>query len=291
MSNGLPVLPEGFGRAAEKLVDTVRHVIDVVVGPTRMRARAQAQADSAVILAEGRAQVQEIEARAVERLRRREGRRQRNIEAITTKALAALPPPGQISEQPVSEDWTSRFFEECQDISDEQMQLIWARLMAGEVARPGSFSPRTLGVVRDLTKEDANLFSKVCEFAWSVPTLGTVPVIHTIEAPNAIEVQYGELMHLAFMGLIELNSVGTFCTIKPTREISPSYFGKVHQLMFGDGTEQILDVGHVVFTVAGSELEKISGAIGSAEYQRVALEGWFEAGWRAQGAVTPPPSA
>jgi Protein of unknown function (DUF2806) len=140
MSNGqLPILPEGFGRAAEKLADTIRHVVDIVVGPDRIRAKAQGQADSALILAEGRAQVQEIEACAIERLRKREARRQTNIESITLKALDALPPPTGISEQPVSEDWTSRFFEECQDISDEQMQQIWARIMAGEVLGPDAF--------------------------------------------------------------------------------------------------------------------------------------------------------
>src|SRR4051812_11824409 len=118
----LPAIPEGFGRAAEKLADTVRHVVDIAVGPDRIRARAQAQADSALILAEGRAREMELEARAVARLRKREGRRQQNIESITLKAVEALPPPEEILKEPVSEDWTSRFFEECQDISDEQMQ-------------------------------------------------------------------------------------------------------------------------------------------------------------------------
>lgn len=33
MTNGLPAIPEGFGRAAEKLADTVRHVVDIAVGP------------------------------------------------------------------------------------------------------------------------------------------------------------------------------------------------------------------------------------------------------------------
>jgi hypothetical protein len=145
--SSVPVLPEGFGRAAEKLADTIRHVVDIVVGPDRIRARAQAQADAALIIAEGRAHVQEIEVRAVERLRKRETRRQQNIERITLKAVAALPPAEQISEQPVNSDWTTRFFEECHDISDEQMQEIWAKIMAGEVARPGSFGPRTLTIV------------------------------------------------------------------------------------------------------------------------------------------------
>jgi Protein of unknown function (DUF2806) len=169
MSGGVPVLsiPEGVGRGVEKLADTVRLVVDVTVGPKRILARAQAQADWAVIRAKGRAEVQEIEARTVERLRKREVRRQQNIESITLKAVDELPPPEQISDEKVSEDWTTRFFEECQDISDEQMQRIWSRMMAGEVTRPGSFSPRTLSVVRDLTKSDANLFTKLCRLLGS----------------------------------------------------------------------------------------------------------------------------
>jgi Protein of unknown function (DUF2806) len=163
------VLQGGFGRAAEKLADTIRHVIDVVIGPDRLRAKAQAEADSEVIRAKGRAEVQDIEARATARVHKREVRRQRNLESITRQALEALPPPEQISEEPVSEDWTTRFFQESQDVSDEQMQQIWARILAGEIARPGSFAPRTLSAVRDLTKDDANLFVKLCEFAWFVP--------------------------------------------------------------------------------------------------------------------------
>jgi uncharacterized protein DUF2806 len=110
------VLQGGFGRAAEKLADTIRHVIDVVIGPDRLRAKAQAEADSEVIRAKGRAEVQDIEARATARVHKREVRRQRNLESITRQALEALPPPEQISEEPISEDWTTRFFQESQDV-------------------------------------------------------------------------------------------------------------------------------------------------------------------------------
>src|ERR1700686_1948211 len=98
MTNGpLMILPEGFGRAAEKLAETIRHVFDVVVGPDRIRAKAQGQADAEVILAQGRATVQGIQARADARVQKKEVRRQRNLESITLKALEALPPPEQIS--------------------------------------------------------------------------------------------------------------------------------------------------------------------------------------------------
>ena len=181
MSNLPSDLSRGLGPAAEKLADTVRHVVDLIAGPDRVRAKAQAQADAEIILVEGRAQQQEIEVRTIERLRKREARRQNNIETITVKALEALPPPDKVSEAPVNEDWTTRFFEESQDISDDEMQQIWARILAGEITRPGSFAPRTLRAVRDLTKGDAELFAKLSDLAWSVTTVSNLPVVHNVE--------------------------------------------------------------------------------------------------------------
>src|SRR5688572_30325006 len=111
MSNeNLPAKLEGFGIAASKLADTVRHVVDLVAGPDRLRAKAQAQADAEVIAAEAQVEIREIQARAVDRLRKRETRRQRNIEAITEKAASALPPDESVSTEPVSDDWITRFF-------------------------------------------------------------------------------------------------------------------------------------------------------------------------------------
>jgi hypothetical protein len=283
----LPALPEGFGRAAEKLADTVSHVVDIVVGPDRIRARAQAQSDAAVIFAEGRAQIQEIEARAVDRLRKRETRRQRNIETITLKAadeLKALPAPDQISKEPVSEDWTSRFFEECQDISDEQMQQIWARIMAGEVAQPGSFAPRTLSVVRDLTKDDANLFTRLCQLIWLIPRVGFVPVIlnPNLDAPEIVkaEIDFPKLTHLTSIGLIEYNSMTAFGIKTAMTEIAPSYCGAVHQLESDGGHARIFQFGHAILTAVGRELSTISGAEGNDEYRKATLATWSQNGWK-----------
>ena len=41
-------------------------------------------------------------------------------------------------------DWTARFFDYAQDISSEDMQRIWAKILAGEVESPGRTSLRTL---------------------------------------------------------------------------------------------------------------------------------------------------
>jgi Protein of unknown function (DUF2806) len=282
-------IPEGFGRAAEKLADTIRHVVDVAISPNRLRKVAQAQADAEVIRAHGRAEVADIKARAAMRVQTLQARQQENIESIIGKAAEALPPPDQLSDKPVEPDWTTRFFRECEDISDDQMQLIWARILAGEVAKPGSFAPRTLSVVRDLTEDDANLFAKLCEFVWHVPGVRFVPVIHNLEAPHLLEagLHFETITHLMSIGLIEFQPITSFNISKPMREIAPSYAGTAAQLRSKNGQEQDFDLGHVMFTAVGRELLKISHAQGKEEYRKGTLEGWAQQGWVEAGAADP----
>ena len=61
-------------------------------------------------------------------------------------------------------DWTARFFDYVQDVSSEDMQKIWAKILAGEVESPGRTSLRTLDTLRNMTKIDADLFNGICNF-------------------------------------------------------------------------------------------------------------------------------
>ncbi len=128
-----------------KLIDAVERATG---RPWLRRREAQADAEAKVVLAKADAEAKEIGFRVSERLSYLEARRQRNIEAITAGALREW--PADISDEPVKEDWVAQFFNLAQDVGDEQMQGLWARLLAGEVAHPGSYSPMTLSVVRCL---------------------------------------------------------------------------------------------------------------------------------------------
>ncbi len=101
--------------------------------------------------------------RVVARLAHQEARRQKNIEQIAQQAADELrgTPPDEVSSEPVDDDWASRFFTAAQDISSEQMQILWGKILAGEVASPNSYSLRTLEVVRNLSPREATLFEKL----------------------------------------------------------------------------------------------------------------------------------
>lgn len=113
-----------------------------------------------------------IEQRAQTRIDYKEQKKQRNIENITQNAASNLENESSVSEEPVDEDWTTRFFDYAEDVSNEEMQDIWGRILAGEIKRPNSFSLRTLEFVRNLTKEEAQVFTKAANFvisSWNSP--------------------------------------------------------------------------------------------------------------------------
>ncbi len=90
-------------------------------------------------------------------------RRFANLRAIV--ALAANDASGQqASADPVDEDWKARWFQYAPDFSNEDLQAVWAKILSGEVKRPGSFSLRCLETVRSLSQAEARTFQSLTRF-------------------------------------------------------------------------------------------------------------------------------
>jgi len=260
---------------ASKLIDAVSGAIGVLYEPTRIRKKARAEADALVLLAEGRVQAQDIEWRAAQRLMVREARRQKNIETVVRTAVEQL--PDTVSEKPVDEDWVFQFFEQCQDIGDEHMQAVWAKLLAGEVTQPGAFSFRTLSVVKTLRVEDANLFTRLSVAVWHH---GKAPV-PILPDPNA---KFLQELGLAGSALLDLQSLGLIVTYQlgshgpgfaiPARELKDlSYYGRRHLLELPKRMRG-LSLGRARLTDTGRELFSITGSSANEEYRQMVIEQW-----------------
>ena len=91
-----------------------------------------------------------------------ERKRLNNLQNIVSQAKEKL--PNQVNNKPVDPDWTARFFQNAQDISTEEMQQIWSSILAGEVETPGRTSLRTLDILKNMTKKDAELFNEVMNY-------------------------------------------------------------------------------------------------------------------------------
>ena len=150
------------GKPLEKLIQVVSDGIGTLYRPRRIRKEADAQAYATKVLenakAEAGAESALIEAETAQRIGQRivakEIKRQENIDTIVEMAADNLNQEA-VSDQPVDVDWATRFFDIVQDVTKEDMQLLWARILAKEIETPSSFSLRTLEVLRNITSKES----------------------------------------------------------------------------------------------------------------------------------------
>lgn len=94
----------------------------------------------------------------------RESRKMNNVQQIVEKTKTLFDNDEKVSEEPVSQDWLNRFMSTVEDISDNEMQYLWAKILAGEIKQPKSFSLKTLDVLRNIAKEEAEHITKMAKF-------------------------------------------------------------------------------------------------------------------------------
>lgn len=62
----------------------------------------------------------------------------------------------------LDDEWVENFVEHVQKVSDEEVRQTWANLLVEEINEPGSFSKRTMSILADMSRADAELFKKLC---------------------------------------------------------------------------------------------------------------------------------
>ena len=205
-------------RALDKLLDYTASGIGAVAGPMLAPWKARREAAAREIAAQGEANALRIIADAQadartalvsagsrvrgeigitetvrQRIQFQEEKRHRNIGATVGQAAQQLGDKDVPDDEP-DHDWTARFFNNyIQDISSEEMQLLWGTVLAGEIVRPGSTSIRSLSILRNLDQRTAALFQTLCALSVSLVPDGSriidarVPSLGGNAASNTLE--------------------------------------------------------------------------------------------------------
>ncbi len=104
-----------------------------------------------------------LQDRSTKRERLASLRKQENIEEIMVKTFAFC------ASKPLDKrpdlDWFNRYISLAENVSNPTMQDLWAKILAGELARPGLYSLKALKVFRDMSIVDAKLLAKACSLA------------------------------------------------------------------------------------------------------------------------------
>lgn len=265
--------------ALEKLMDYTASGIGAVAGPMLAPWRARREAEAKLIESEAEAGSLKLIANAQAEARRsliapdeagrgmlnigsdgiqqriefQEKKRQANITAVVRDAAAELG-DREVAEHEPNPDWTARFFDCVQDVSSEDMQKLWSKVLSGEVESPGRTSLRTLDVLKNMTHRDAQIFQDVCsyvigDFVFDSDDMGT----------NFSALQYNNLLILQDTGLINLTP-GITWRYNFTEE---DYVFTIPHHNFTlriatNPTSFTLHVNSYPLTIAGNELHKFA---------------------------------
>jgi hypothetical protein len=281
MSNGGSLINLGdISKPATVLVEKISEAIGGVFKPYQIRRIAEAEAQADRIREVSRIEVTDLQRRALHRFIHEEAQRQANIESITQKALPEVSQDAK--PQDIQNDWISNFFDQCRLISDEEMQRLWARVLAGEANCPGSYSKRTIGLLSSLDKSDAELFKTLCSFGWFFG--GVLPLIYDVneEIYKKPGLTFGALTHLNDIGLIRFESIVGFSGRPLSQKVILTYYGTPVAVEFPKPDGNTLDFGHAILSKSGQELAPLCDSAPQPQFLDYVVEKWRKKGLKVE---------
>lgn len=253
---------------SEKLSEVISTALGAWIAPWSMKRIAKAEAESERIKAIESAKTEALLSENAERymalstiekrIVAKEVKRQNNIDNVVAIASQSLEGEKEVSSERVNPDWATRFFDIAQDISDEAMQDLWGRILAGEVKRPQSYSLRTLEALRNITREEAELFEKAAQYVLYDGTYYLYRFSGNNEGPESIE--YSEIARLVEIGLLQAGNTVSQNYYNPdgvTSDAHLFYGGKY--VAFIKITPKIKQLSFPIYSLskAGEELYKL----------------------------------
>lgn len=232
--NGLVVTDVlGLAQPLQKLIKTVAIGIGKVYEPTHIRRMAKAKADEIQIISDSinknialpihyadgsicitAEDANELARRAQNRALYQEMKKQQNIESVIGKAYDELSTVSEVSDTPVDSDWVSEFFDNVANVSNEKMQILWGKLLAGEIKQPGSFSLRTLGTLKNMSQKDAEFFNDIIPYILKCKGSEDGSIIDYFLMDNVNGtlltsrcIPFAKIMQLSEAGLISNNNI------------------------------------------------------------------------------------
>lgn len=200
-----------------------------------------------------------LEDRTQERLNFQEAKKQLNIENVTAFAAEELKNEPPITDEPLDEDWITRFFRIAEDISNEEMQALWGKILAGEIKQPKTYSLRTLELIRNLSKLEATTFMKVANFAIESGNANYLFKSNDEEIlRKKYNINYGDIALLIEIGLIQTGDFVNYQLLQqPTDSKRVFTCGNIVIIAKIKANTPTIQMPVNVFTNAGNELLKL----------------------------------
>lgn len=256
------------GKPIEKLIDVISKGIGVLYKPIAIKKEAEAEAYKIEIIERAKLKAQlegkELEVETLTRIENRilfqELKKQRNIDSISHIAAEQLEHISIVSDQQVDDYWTQKFFKNAEDISDNEMQQLWGKILAGEVECPKSYSLRTLDLLKNLSKDEANIFIK---FVKAKLVIQETAIIFKNDNNDFLKIEFEITFHEQLI-LMELGLIYSENFLSISLNENPKIpsidiieYGRKAIVINRKDDAPKVDISVIMFTKIGYELSKL----------------------------------
>lgn len=152
------------------------------------------------------ADLNSVDERAIRAIVSDEINKQMNIEKIAIKCMDFID-KDYIPHEEVDDDWLYTFRDSVKNISSEDLQVIWAKLLADEIKSPSTYSLRALNILKNMSRQEAQIFKKF--IGLTIVDVGGKNRISTDDTDilKKYGITYDDILLLEEVGLVQSGSV------------------------------------------------------------------------------------
>lgn len=179
----------------------------------------------------------------------------------------------------VNQEWLERFMDSAGVVSEEDVQLMWGKILASEFENPGSTPHNMIRILSEITPQYAKAFQMICSMQrclFVIDEFGKVVISarHIVvpyggneETMGKLGLSFAVLNELETLGLIKLNTLTGYAKtgIPKNHAVCIYVNGKTKELKGRD--HESVPSGNVLLTDAGLCLSKITESIQVADYE------------------------
>lgn len=167
-------------------------------------------------------------------------------------------------EKKINDDWFGMYNDIAKNISDEEMQIIWAKILASECVKPNSISKKLLSILQVIDTETAKVFSNLCRYGiyldfndgrhfFFIPSKDMTDVDNVQSLKDYASISYVDELNLKSLGLIELDNNDKFRLENKSDMVFHYYNATIHVKSNGNN----VNIGKIMFTNYGNQLANV----------------------------------
>ena len=257
----------GLSKPLTKLIEVIANGCNWVAQPYQIKRIADANAYASSVKSKEdfkqglRTSLLEFTNRSI--LSVRENRQIDNLVNIISYAGQELQAIDNINDIPVSPEWSSRFFDYAQNIYEEDVQVIWVKILAQETATPGIFFKRTLTVLHNIEQFEAKWFTELCQFV----------IDESFVLKNIINFEYftyNKIQSMIDCGLLNSES----CIISIDKNVESIIFKSHYLNRVHNSVVSLNDISFSGYSLtdAGIQLYKITQVSSNLDFMKIVQE-------------------